>query len=243
MYIDYNRELADFFGETKEEISKFRQTKNFDREWKEAREKGYFKTDEDVNRFYADNKGLVVHQSRERKTRNIMYRRILASIFEGATGSKEFRHKMWIPNTKHKVLDYGCGIGDIGVMLLSVGFIVDFLEVGDSLFEKYINWRVEKRYLQGNSKFIPYGKDLGENVYDIICCIDVVEHHVNPRQAMIDIHRALKPGGFLFFEHGWFERKEYKELSDQNGYNLFIKPFIDENFTSKDTSDFWLIKK
>jgi 2-polyprenyl-3-methyl-5-hydroxy-6-metoxy-1,4-benzoquinol methylase len=42
--------------------------------------------------------------------------------------------------------------------------------------------------------------DLGENQYDVIVCSNVFEHVENWRLGLRKVHRALKPGGVMFFE-------------------------------------------
>ena len=42
--------------------------------------------------------------------------------------------------------------------------------------------------------------DLGENIYDVIIANSVFEHVENWRLGLERVHRALKPGGLLFFE-------------------------------------------
>lgn len=39
---------------------------------------------------------------------------------------------------------------------------------------------------------------LGDNTQDAVICIAVLEHVENPHQAMKEIYRVLKPGGYLF---------------------------------------------
>ncbi len=45
---------------------------------------------------------------------------------------------------------------------------------------------------QNNSAIIP------DNHFDFVLCTEVLEHTLNPFYAVAEIHRILKPGGFLF---------------------------------------------
>ena len=232
-----DKELSEFLNISIEEVKKRRGEGKFDRDWNNAN----LKTKKEATEFYGKAECLLFRQTMPRPRKQVLYRRILKDILSTTKSDDEFRGKNFPDYTKQKVLDYGCGCGDIGLVLASAGYDVDFLEVG-GFFEKFIKWRLDKRYLDG--KYINYGKYLGKDVYDAIICYDVLEHHENPRQCLKDIHKALKTGGYLFIEYGWHERIEYQILGDQNADSEFIVPFLDEKFIGEDGGKrFWFIKK
>lgn len=72
--------------------------------------------------------------------------------------------------------------------------------------------------------------DLGENRYDVIVCSNVFEHVENWQKGLRVIHRALKPGGVMFFEStskfsftsGEYDFPLYGWLPDALRYKLRI---------------------
>ncbi len=236
--IDTNKEIQEFYNMTPDEVNHHRKHIHFDAEWAEAN----IDTKEKANRFYADSKTLVLRQTIPRVKKEVLYRRILKDILTTTVDDGEFRGgKGFLDYTKQKVLDYGCGTGDIGLMLASVGYDVDFLEIGDSEFERFIKWRMEKRYLPHT--FISYGEELKKNHYHVVVCYDVLEHHGKVRQALQDIYDSLKVGGYLFLEYGWHEREAYPVLGDLNADTEFIVPFLDKYFECIDgAKKFWFKK-
>ena len=237
-YIDYDSELAEYFGTTIEEVREMKGKSKFKEEWKEK-----VTSVEDANRLYVETKANLLRQMRPNEKRIVLYRRILKNILKTQVNRSiwEFSGKMLSSYSKNRVLDYGCGIGDIGLILTMLGYDVDLLEIDGSELEKFIRWRFDKKYLPYN--FIPYGEELKSDCYDIVVCIDVLEHHEKPRQALTDMHKSLKAGGYLFLQYGWHERKEYKELGDLRAREEFIDPFLREKFIQNDRHWFWFIKK
>lgn len=245
-YIDYDRELADYFNCSVEEIKKRRGELDFTREW---RERG-IKNAEEANRLYAETYANLFRQARKGEKRLVRYRRILKDILATQRNYEldmnfsphEYDGKQFPNYSMQNVLDYGCGIGDIGLVMATLGYRVDLLEIGDSQLERFIKWRFDKRYLPCG--FIPYGTRLKACYYDVIVCIDVLEHHENPMQAMTDMYDSLRKYGYLFLGYGYSERRgEYSVLGDVDADEEFIKPFIKANFIVKDKDSFWLIKK
>ncbi len=244
-FIDYDKELADYFNISVEEVRQKRSELDFEAEWHKRK----ISNPEEANKLYAESEANLFRQARKREKRLILYRRVLKDILSTqivkelkiAYSGNEYRGKSWAPYTKNTVLDYGCGIGDIGLMMATLGYEVDLLEIGDSKIEKFIKWRFNKRYLA--YKFIPYGRALDKEKYDIVFCVDLLEHHENPRQALRDIYNSMKVGGYLFLSYGWFERVDYIALGDWFADDEFIKPFLKKNFLSYDKFNFWYIKK
>jgi SAM-dependent methyltransferase len=76
-----------------------------------------------------------------------------------------------------RVLDYGCGIGSDGLMLLEAGYRVSFADF-DNPSTRYLRWRLEKRGLEADVY------DLDSNRlpddFDIAYAFDVIEHVEDP---------------------------------------------------------------
>lgn len=243
-YIDYEKELAEYFNCSIDEIRERNKEADFDKEWKEK-----VKDKKTANTLYAKTKANLFRQARKREKRLVLYRRILKDLLKTQYSYKhdmyfsehEFEGKVFPNYSRQNILDYGCGIGDIGLVLSHLGYRVDLLEIGNSELEKFIKWRFKKRFLPCN--FIPYGQRLKRELYDVIVCVDVLEHHEDPKRALLDIYEGLRPYGYLFLQYGWHEREEYKELGGEDLNQKFIKPFLAKHFITEDKDKFWLIKK
>ena len=104
--------------------------------------------------------------------------------------------------TDMRVLDFGCGVGTHGLYFAQSGAQqVDFLDVQGPAI-KYAKYRVEKRNLSDRSNFLLHDSDLGHERYDVILCVDVMEHLANPVAALVKVMAALKHGGFLLLQVG-----------------------------------------
>lgn len=108
-----------------------------------------------------------------------------------------------IGNLSNKVvLDFGCGVGSHGLYFLQSGALrVDFLDVNGPAI-KYAKYRVEKRDLLERSNFLLPDAELGHQKYDVIFCIDVMEHLASPIRAFVKIMNSLKHGGFIVLQVG-----------------------------------------
>lgn len=234
-YIDYNRELMEYLKISKAILDKLSYI-SYQNEWKLK-----VKDNKTANKFYQDTITNLIRQARYSDRRMVLYRRIIKNILtkQDEHSDGEYDGKFFPNYTKNKVLDYGCGIGDIGMVLAQIGYDVDLLEIGNSQLEKFIKWRFDRRYLPYT--FIPYGEKIKPYNYDIVINIDVVEHHENPEQCIKDCYEALKIGGYFFLEIDWKERLDYKELGHLNAFEEFIKPFMEKNFEHKKLQ--WYKKK
>lgn len=96
-----------------------------------------------------------------------------------------------------RVLDFGCGVGSHGIFCAQQGAQVDLLDVKGPLRE-YAEWRVRQRGL--DAAFLDHTNELENDVYDVVICLDVLEHVADPVADLRRILRALKPGGLLALE-------------------------------------------
>jgi SAM-dependent methyltransferase len=76
-----------------------------------------------------------------------------------------------------RVLDYGCGIGSDGLMLLEMGYRVEFADF-DNPSTRYLRWRLEQRGLDApihdlDAGALPQG-------FDLAFAFDVIEHVPDP---------------------------------------------------------------
>jgi SAM-dependent methyltransferase len=94
-----------------------------------------------------------------------------------------------------RVLDYGCGIGSDGLMLLEAGYRVEFADFDNPSVE-YLRWRLRHRGLDAPvhdiDRTVPEG-------YDAAYAFDVIEHVPDPFAflAELEARAALVEVNFL----------------------------------------------
>src|SRR4051812_4847610 len=97
-----------------------------------------------------------------------------------------------------RVLDYGCGIGSDGLMLLEAGYRVEFADF-DNPSTAYLRWRLERRGFEAAVH------DLDTDVpggFDAAYSFDVIEHVPDPYPFLGEMERraALVEVNLLEFE-------------------------------------------
>ncbi|MCX5914113.1 MAG: class I SAM-dependent methyltransferase [Deltaproteobacteria bacterium] len=103
--------------------------------------------------------------------------------------------KRYIPkaDTFRRALDVGCGIGKNSDFLAAKGYRVEALDIDERILEIG-----RQRYTNPNITFrrcnLVEG-DLGENIFDLIICSEVLEHIGEYRTVIDKLYRALKPNG------------------------------------------------
>lgn len=98
-----------------------------------------------------------------------------------------------------KILDVGCGNGWVLSHYAAHGAQttgVDITEAGVDLCRKrFAAQNLKGNFVIGNAEELPFP----DNSFDAVSCMGVVHHTSNPKRAVAEIHRVLKPGGKLFF--------------------------------------------
>jgi SAM-dependent methyltransferase len=94
-----------------------------------------------------------------------------------------------------RVLDYGCGIGSDGLMLLEAGYRVEFADF-DNPSTEYLRWRLQRRGLEAPVHDIDRAVPGG---YDAAYAFDVIEHVPRPLAflAELETRAALVVVNFL----------------------------------------------
>jgi SAM-dependent methyltransferase len=95
-----------------------------------------------------------------------------------------------------KVLDAMCGSGQTSSFLLSHGAIVTGLDISSEVIEsfnaRWTNATAVKRSVLDSG--------LADNSFDCVSIVGGLHHlHPNLKRAVQEIHRVLKPGGYLCF--------------------------------------------
>jgi SAM-dependent methyltransferase len=97
----------------------------------------------------------------------------------------------------HSVLDFGAGIGSVGVFFAANGMEVTLADISQPLME-YARWRFTRRGLR--ARFIDLTREeLPENAFRVITSFDVFEHLPRPRTALRAISRSMMAGGLFAF--------------------------------------------
>ena len=99
-----------------------------------------------------------------------------------------------------KALDVGCGGGFSCEFLAKRGAVVSGLDQSAKCIAKAQehakNCQLKIDYQQGFAESLPYC----DNTFDVVICVDVLEHVADFRKTVSEISRVLKPNGIFFFD-------------------------------------------
>ena len=140
--------------------------------------------------------------------------------------------------SKGRVLDYGCGAGNMGMIFAHAGFQVDFAEV-KGVITDFLQWRVAKHFLGSN--VFTHEDDLGEGNYDLVCMQNVMEHLDNPLEVLQKLTRAIVSGGYFLITFNTSGKG--LDVVSQDTYNTILQPYLLDNFTVVEDTDLMLYKK
>ena len=99
-----------------------------------------------------------------------------------------------------KTLDVGCGGGFSCEFMAERGAIVSGIDQSEKCVQAAKNHAIVSDfkidYRQGLAENMPYN----DNTFDVVICVDVLEHVADYKQVVSEVHRILKPGGLFFFD-------------------------------------------
>jgi SAM-dependent methyltransferase len=84
-----------------------------------------------------------------------------------------------------RLLDYGCGIGSDGLLLLEAGYRVEFADFANPSVE-YLRWRLERRGIDAPIHDLTEGVPSG---FDAAYAFDVIEHVEDPYAFLGEMER------------------------------------------------------
>jgi 2-polyprenyl-6-hydroxyphenyl methylase/3-demethylubiquinone-9 3-methyltransferase len=98
------------------------------------------------------------------------------------------------------VLDVGCGGGILSESMAGRGAIVTGIDLGDKAL------KVAKLHLLESGRKVSYRKTAVEDIareephhYDVVTCMEMLEHVPNPASTVNACAQLVKPGGWVFF--------------------------------------------
>ncbi|MBF2073872.1 MAG: 3-demethylubiquinone-9 3-O-methyltransferase [Synechococcales cyanobacterium C42_A2020_086] len=99
-----------------------------------------------------------------------------------------------------QVLDLGCGGGYTCEFLAQRGAQVWGIDQSQACINAAkahaASQQLAVDYQQGVAEQLPYA----DAQFDVVVCVDVLEHVANWQQTLQEIHRVLKPGGYFCFD-------------------------------------------
>jgi ubiquinone/menaquinone biosynthesis C-methylase UbiE len=115
----------------------------------------------------------------------------------GLKGERVVKTILGYKGKEAKVMDLGCGVG----MTLSVLGGVFPKAIGVDVFEKEVKasreilkkCRLRNKVVKYNGRKLPFG----DNTFDVVTSIEVIEHVEDPEQMLGEIKRVLKGDGIL----------------------------------------------
>ncbi len=90
-----------------------------------------------------------------------------------------------------KILDAGCGTGEIVGQLIRCGHEVWGLDISELMIRYAKEHCVLGRFQQGDIEHLPFR----DNTFDMVVCLGVLEYLNTDEKALREIRRVLKPGG------------------------------------------------
>lgn len=121
------------------------------------------------------------------------------------------------------VLDYGGGIGTNLIDVADIpGARLHYADLPGKTFD-YARWRFEKRGLDVETFSAEGDNPLGNRLYDVIICMDVLEHVVDPESVVRTLVDHLNPGGLLVLTVTFFQ-------GEDGPYHLNCDRYTNESF-------------
>jgi len=109
-----------------------------------------------------------------------------------------YEHIRSFSNKNLKILDVGCGTGDISAYLHDKGNYLTSLDISQFMLEK-----ASSRFLDKSIEWIQIEESgnlpLANSIFDVVIISSVLEYHNNPKLLISESYRVLKKNGLLIF--------------------------------------------
>ena len=132
-----------------------------------------------------------------------------------------------------RVLDVGCGNGELSEILSNRGLSVTATDLGfDSIHRassKIIKKNLKIPFVQGDIYRLPYD----DHIFDAVVASEIVEHLEKPQDAMLEVARVLRPGGYFICSTPYRERLRYTiciHCNKKTPVNAHLHSFDDKVF-------------
>lgn len=146
-------------------------------------------------------------------------------------------------NPDSKILDIGCGNGNISMALGSVGFDVTGVDIDEDSIDKA---RAVNKLPNVTFKVYDANAFAMADLYDAIVCSEVLEHLDKPWELVESIYKILKPGGVLVatVPNGYGPREvlitkpmQWMHRNKIDGPMLFMKKMMGYSNTTRQSSN------
>jgi len=99
-----------------------------------------------------------------------------------------------------RILDVGCGGGILSESMARIGASVDGLDMGTQPLDvarlHALEMKVDINYIQDTAES---HRETHRETYDIVTCMEMLEHVPDPRSVVQACADMVKPGGYVFF--------------------------------------------
>lgn len=116
-----------------------------------------------------------------------------------------------------RILDVGCGAGFLAHRLAQKGHAVHGLDSSSGSLKIALSGKTTAWFHRGDALRLPFRND----VFDVVCAMDFLEHVENPQAVIAEAARVLKPGGLFFFHT--FNRNFLAWLIIIKGVEIFVR--------------------
>lgn len=166
------QELREYLGEAFDLDRLWRYQEQLDREFEQA---------DDEDEFYRSSEGYLYN---------------LTVFAMTATKLPYLRELTGLVRAPARLLDYGCGIGSDGLMLLEAGYQVEFADFNNPSTD-YLRWRLAHRGLSAAIHDIDKGVPSG---FDAAYAFDVIEHVRDPFAFLAEMEARARVVEVNFLE-------------------------------------------
>jgi len=124
------------------------------------------------------------------------------------------------------VLDYACGIGSNGFLFYEAGFDVTLADL-ESFSLDFTKFIIKKYNL--SIKVIEIDKEEIKNKFDVILCLDTLEHVLNPKKLLEKLVFYLNPKGKLFLTVAEPDNYHPMHFEIKDNFWNYVKKLNQEN--------------